>query len=71
MSKRRNSTFNDDPRKELIFFLNWTSCVVMEQEWYAHILMSIFPLLVEAEAISTNIYVARNIRMLKRPKFAA
>jgi hypothetical protein len=46
--------------------LNWTSCVVMEQKWYANILMSILPLLMEAEATSTNFYVARNIRMLKR-----
>jgi hypothetical protein len=45
--------------------LNWTSCAVMEQNWYADILMSIFPLLMEAEATATNIYVARNIRMLK------
>jgi hypothetical protein len=38
----------------------------MEQKWYASIVMSIFPLLMEAEATSTNIYIARNIRMLKR-----
>jgi hypothetical protein len=35
----------------------------MEQKWYANIVMSIFPLLLDAEAISTSIYVARNIRM--------
>jgi hypothetical protein len=46
--------------------LNWTSRVVMEQKWYANIVMSIFPLLMEAEVTSTNIYIARNIRMLKR-----
>jgi hypothetical protein len=38
----------------------------MEQKWYANIVMSINPLLIEAEATSTNVYVARNIRMLKR-----
>jgi hypothetical protein len=38
----------------------------MEQKWYANIVMSIFPFLMEAEATSTNIYKARNIRMLKR-----
>jgi hypothetical protein len=31
----------------------------MEQKWYANILMSIFPSLMEAEAISTNIYISR------------
>jgi hypothetical protein len=38
----------------------------MEQKWYANIVMSIFPLLMEAEATSSNIYIARNMRMLKR-----
>jgi hypothetical protein len=46
--------------------LNWTSCVVMEQKWYANTVMPIFPLLMEAEATSTNMYVARYIRILKR-----
>jgi hypothetical protein len=46
--------------------LNWTSCVVMEQKWNANIVLSILPLLIEADATSTTIYVARNIRMLKR-----
>jgi hypothetical protein len=46
--------------------LNWTSCAMMEQKWYAKIVMSIFLLLMEAEATSTNIYVTRNIGMLKR-----
>jgi hypothetical protein len=32
----------------------------MEQKWNANIVMSIFPLLMEAEATSTNIYIARN-----------
>jgi hypothetical protein len=46
--------------------LNWTSCVVMEEKWFANIVMSISPVLMEAELTSMNIYIARNIRMLKR-----
>jgi acetyl-CoA carboxylase alpha subunit len=38
----------------------------MEQKWYTNILMSISRLLKEAEASTTNISVARNIKILKR-----
>jgi hypothetical protein len=38
----------------------------MEQKWYVNFVMSILPSFMEAEATSTNIFVARNIWMLKR-----
>jgi hypothetical protein len=59
MSRRRNCSFNDDLQKELKF-------IKLDKLDNANSVIFIFPYLMEAEATSTNIYVARNIRMLKR-----
>jgi hypothetical protein len=63
MSKRRNFSFNDNLQKEFVF-------IKLEQNGYDNSIMPTFPLLMEAEVTSINIYITRNIRRLKDSGFS-
>jgi hypothetical protein len=64
MSKKQNCSFNDDLQKEFQFIKLGNLCSDGAKMVCKHHKF-IFPSLMEAEVTSTNIYIARNIRVLK------